>query len=120
MSKQDFKDYICRPFCMFFREGQKEEMACQGAEIIERLVRLGRLNPAALPREGKDSCSWENRDTALEVNVCKSCPFKREDCDFQSERPPPDAAPCGGYILLSLLKAIGIITSIDLEEAAGE
>ena len=43
MTKKDFKDYICRPFCMFYKEGQKEEMACQGALVVESLVRQRRI-----------------------------------------------------------------------------
>ena len=34
MPKADFKDYVCRPYCSFYKESQKEEMACRGAEVI--------------------------------------------------------------------------------------
>ena len=115
MCKKNFKEYICRPFCKFFREGKKEEMACQGAQVIEQMVRRKRLDPALFPRNGKKPSLWKNRDPVLVAHVCQNCPFKKKDCDYQSECPPSDAEPCGGYILLSLLKEKGFISARDLE-----
>jgi hypothetical protein len=115
MPKKDFKDYICRPFCKFFREGEKEEMACQGAQVIEQMVRHKRLDPALLPRNGKNPSLWKKYDPILVAHVCQHCPFQKEDCDFQSAYPPPDTEPCGGYILLSLLKEKGFISARDFE-----
>ncbi len=120
MGKREFKDYICRPFCKFFREGEKEEMACRGARVVELLVQRGGLKPGNLPRHGKDPSLWDKRDTALEKNVCQNCPFYTGGCDFQSPNQPPGSEPCGGYILLSLLKEKGNISVADLEESAGE
>ena len=101
---------------MFFREGEKEDLACQGAEVIERLVKQGRLHPEQLPRDGKIPGKRWQHDAALDAAVCQLCPFKAQDCDFQAESPPPDAEPCGGYILLTLLQEKGTIFSIDLEK----
>ncbi len=115
--KNEFKDYICRPFCMFFREGEKEDLACQGSEVIERLVKQGRLHPGQLPRDGKIPGKRWKHDPALDVAVCQPCPFKAQDCDFQSESPPPHAEPCGGYIILTLLKERGILSAHDLLKA---
>ncbi len=116
MSKRDFKDYICRPFCKFFREGHKEEMACRGASVIEHMVQSGLLNPPAMPQTGKSSHLWDQRDPGLEVCVCRHCEFRAEGCDFQSPNRPPDAEPCGGYILLSLLMEQGMLTLSNIEE----
>ena len=115
MGKTNFKDYICRPFCKFFREGEKEEMACQGARVIEQMVRRKRLDPVLLPQHRKTPSLWKNRDPILVAHVCQNCPFREEDCDYQSASPPPDAEPCGGYILLRLLKEKGLISAGDLE-----
>ena len=117
-NKHQFKDYICRPFCMFFREGQKEAMACQAAQVIQRWVSQGRLNPQVLTRYQKHPRLWEKRDAALDADICKHCPFRVKDCDFTSPSPPPDCEPCGGYILISLLKENGMIAPEDLEEVA--
>ena len=115
MCKENFKEYICRPFCKFFREGEKEELACQGAQVIEQMVRRRRLDPALLPRNGKKPSLWKNQDPVLVLHVCQHCPFQEKDCDYQSACPPPDTEPCGGYILLSLLKEKGLISTHDFE-----
>ena len=114
MSKKDFKEYICRPFCMIFREGQKEEMACQAALAIEALVGKGRLDPLNMPRSGKHAALWQSRDTAIEQSVCSRCPFRAEDCDYHSENPPENCEPCGGYIVLALLHRSGGIDETDI------
>jgi hypothetical protein len=120
MGKKEFKDYICRPFCRFFREGQKEDMACRGAQVIELLMERGRLDSKKLPRNGKDPYLWEQHDSDLETTVCKNCPFFAHDCDFQSINQLPGTEPCGGYILLCLLKKNGNIIIDDLKETTGE
>jgi len=120
MCKKDFKEFICRPFCKFFREGQKEEIACEGALVIEQMVNCKRLDPASLPRNGKNPSLWKDHDTDLVNYVCQNCPFQKEDCDYQSACPPPDTEPCGGYILLSLLKKKGFISAHDLEELSND
>jgi hypothetical protein len=120
MGKEDFKTYICRPFCMFFREGQKEDLTCQGARVISQLVKVRKLNPHRLPCNGKNSGLWKEPDPILDSIVCRRCSFEKEDCDFRSNDPPSDSEPCGGYILLRLLIKKGIISSLDLEEFAFE
>jgi len=90
-------------------------MACQGAQVVEQMVRRKRLDPVSLPRNGKKSSLWKNHDPVLVAYVCRNCPFKEKDCDYQSACPPPDAEPCGGYILLSLLREKGFISTRDLE-----
>ena len=114
--KRDFHDYVCRPFCTFYREGEKEELACQGAQVVHSLLKRGLLYPAQLPRGGKTIGARWQHDPALDAAVCRHCPFQAEDCDFQAESPPPYAEPCGGYILLTLLKEKGIIFLKDLEK----
>lgn len=100
---------------MFFKEGEKEDLACQGARVVEQLVERRKLDIAELPRDGKDPRLWKKHDAVLDASLCQHCLFKREDCDFQSESPPPHAEPCGGYMLLALLKENSIITPLDLE-----
>jgi hypothetical protein len=102
---------------VFFREGEKEELACQGAEVIECLVKQGRLHPEQLPGDRKIPGKRWQHDAALDAAVCQPCPFKAQDCDFQAESSPPHAEPCGGYILLTLLKERGILSSLDLDKA---
>ena len=115
MPKTDFNAYICRPYCIFFREGEKEEMACFGARVVERLADRHRIDPDRLPRFEKAKRIWMKHKACLEKQVCARCEFKAEDCDFQSAAPPDDAEPCGGFILLCLLLENGLIDHDALE-----
>jgi hypothetical protein len=117
MSKTTFQAYICLPFCEFYKPGVKEELLCQGALLLERLVRQGRLNPQELPSLPSDLPPMPGHDPALEAVVCAACPFQAEDCDFRAPHPPEDARPCGGLLLLGGLLRSGWIALKDLEEA---
>ena len=103
MTKKDFEDYICRPFCMFYKEGQKEEMSCQGALVVEFLVSQKRISIEQVYLSVKDyQLCLKHKDT-LTRYVCRQCPFMKEDCDFQSTAPSDDLEPCGGYMVLACL-----------------
>ncbi|MBN2373751.1 hypothetical protein JXL19_08190 [bacterium] len=117
MGKEGFKGYICRPFCAFFRDGSKEELACRGALLVEYMLNAGIVSPDMIPEKSKSTRLWNRRDKDMERTVCQRCPFQKADCDFQSDIPPSGAEPCGGYILLSILKQKGIIGIADIEEA---
>jgi hypothetical protein len=121
MAKREFKDFICRPFCCFFRPGEKEELACRGALVIERLAADGLLEPPDLPGgEMKTASLWQANDVLLETRVCGPCPFRDSGCDFRAPVRPADAEPCGGYILLRILRDTGAITAEDLEYACDD
>jgi hypothetical protein len=121
MPKNDFKDYVCRPYCIFFKEGQKEEMACRGAEVIEKMTLQRHLDPDVLPRFEKDGRLWKNYKKIFAKYVCASCAFKDNDCDFVTETPGPSAderiEPCGGFILLALMIENDFIDMAVLEDA---
>jgi hypothetical protein len=120
MAKKDIKEYICRPFCSFYRDGVKEELLCGGAGVLEKLVLCGKLRVAELPVDRNAFFSLDARDSILETAVCSSCDFRRDDCDFQAEPGPPDAEPCGGYILLRLLAEEGVVSLDCLTESDDE
>ena len=101
MTKKDFKEYICRPYCMFYKEGQKEEMACQGARVVESFILQGRISIEQVYLLIKDyQLCLKHKDT-LTRYVCRQCPFMKEDCDFQSTASSDDLEPCGGYMVLA-------------------
>jgi len=120
MAKNDFKNFICRPYCMFFKEGQKEEMTCRGAEVAEKLVLLGLINTAGLPVFEKNSGLWRKYATVFGRRICATCSFMAEDCDFMSEKseavPDAEIEPCGGFILLALLMENDLIGMPGLEK----
>ena len=115
MAKNSFEKYICRPYCMFFKDGQKEDMSCRGAEVVELLVNQGSVDLANIPALRKEPAVWERHKDGLGARVCRRCPFFPADCDFQGEEEVKDAEPCGGFILLSLLYERGLIRMTDLE-----
>jgi hypothetical protein len=116
MAKKNIKDYICRPFCSFYREGAKEEFICRGAHDVEMFLERGMFQVAELVGLRRDKTSRASGNCVLDAVVCRRCAFLKEDCDFQSEQRPPDAEPCGGYILLGILAEKGIIS---LDELSG-
>lgn len=120
MLKAAFENYLCRPFCAFFRAGAKEEMACQGALVLAALVQCGRLAPEDLPAAAEKARRlWQAEDQALERVLCGPCPFALDGCDFHSPLRSVATEPCGGYLLLQLLKDAGTISCADLKMAPG-
>jgi|GEM_PF-528207 len=115
MAKRAFQDYVCRPYCMFFTPGRKEDLACRGAEVAELLVNRGSVDPAVIQAPRKEAAVWERHRDALGPRICRLCPFFPNDCDFQGEEQAEGAEPCGGFILLSLWYERGLIRMIDLE-----
>jgi hypothetical protein len=115
MAKNSFQKYICRPYCMFFKDGQKEGVSCRGAEAVERLVHQGSVDLANIPALRKEPAAWEKHKDILGARVCRLCSFFPRDCDFQGEEEVEDAEPCGGFILLALLYESGLIRMTDLE-----
>ncbi|MCJ7774666.1 MAG: hypothetical protein MUP22_16195 [Desulfobacterales bacterium] len=120
MNKKTFKDYVCKPYCIFFKDGEKEEMACHGAVIAQRLVKNNKINPLYFGAEPFKKDTRFNVDEDLLSMVCGNCPFEAQDCDFRSSSPPEGSVPCGGYILLFLLKSKGLLTAIDVGEVCIE
>ncbi len=93
-------------------------MACQGARVAlrleEREVEISEMIPLDVEKQKR----WMEKDEELEEFVCDHCAFKAEDCDFQSDSPPPDCEPCGGYILLAMLMENGQVDSEMLRRQA--
>lgn len=116
MSKNTFKNYICKPHCVFFKDGEKEEMACYGAVIAQRVVTYKNLSPPRVDQEPEKKDTRFQHDADLIRMVCANCPFEADDCDFRSSSPPPNPVPCGGYIFLYRQKSTGVITVNDLIE----
>jgi hypothetical protein len=116
MSKDNCQAYICRPYCMFFKGEEKEDLSCRGAQIVERLVDSKRVDMRTVPPLQKDARLWEAYRTFLGSYLCRPCPFFAADCDFQATQPPDDSEPCGGFILLAHLYDHKMIQTCDLEK----
>ena len=108
--------YVCRPYCVFFKEGEKEDLSCRGAQLVERLVESQRVDLRNLAPGKKERWLWEAYRTSLGNTICRPCPFFAADCDFQAAEPPDDCEPCGGFILLAHLYDQKVINTCDLEK----
>ena len=100
---------------MYFNGGQKEEMACRGAQVTESLVRNKQLDAETIQDVVKDPRLWKKHKKTLGKFICRQCSFRAEDCDFQSPTPSEDLEPCGGFIVLSFLKENNQIDEHTLE-----
>jgi hypothetical protein len=77
---------------------------------VQRLIEGGRK--LSLKKRGS-SATKPATAQALRENVCRACSFRASDCDFILTE--GKAAPCGGFVLLSLLLAEGEITLEDIK-----
>ena len=116
MPKEEFQEFICSPYCMFYKSGQKEAMTCQAAQVVDSLVHTGRIDRESVGAVQKDSGLWAMHRNALRQAVCRHCAFLAEDCDFQSDCPSDDLEPCGGFIVLAFLKEYGLIDERAMQE----
>jgi len=120
MAKKDIKDFVCKPFCSFYREGVKEELICNGARLVEILIKKGALTPLKFSGIELGSSLSAGEYAQLEEIVCRPCPFLADGCDFRSAAPPVDAEPCGGFILLALLVGKDVVSIERLKESEVE
>jgi len=119
MLKKKFAETICRPYCEFYREGEKEDMYCQGGYICFLLLEKNKLYSENIRLISGRIFDAHRNDEALFQLVCRHCPFIIDGCDFRSKEPPPDAVPCGGYIFLSNALDSGIIIMEDIKDVSG-
>ncbi|MFZ2629986.1 MAG: hypothetical protein WA081_07850 [Desulfosalsimonadaceae bacterium] len=113
--KKAFIDYVCRPYCMFYKQGQKEEMACQGLRVVKILAENRQISEESLQLGPKDRQLWAKHRRMLTAHVCDHCSFQAGDCDFQSPLFSEGMEPCGGYTVLSLLLENDLISLPMLE-----
>ncbi len=118
MPKTDYIDYLCRPFCTYFKAGEKEEMTCRGALVAQALMERYQIRQETVAHLPKTVDTWEGHRGLLDEQVCALCDFKEKDCDFQSELPETEnPEPCGGYIAVYLLLKHGLLDKQMLEDS---
>ncbi len=105
--KKSLETSLCMPFCTYYKPGKKEELACRGYLVVERLMRSGKIVPA----NGADKNFDRERAEPLVPVLCRACDFRIDGCDFVLDR---KAAPCGGFVLLARLLEDGIIAIEDI------
>jgi len=103
MAKTDVAEFVCRPFCSFYKEGEKENLICNGARLLEILLKKRVIDPESLVEVCEGASLLPGEYAVLEKIVCGPCPFLEDGCDFRAKPPPLNAEPCGGFVLLALL-----------------
>ncbi len=100
---------LCRKFCAYYKPGKAEDLACLGFTVIEGLIKKGLM----ISLEKGDSGVGRASSRALSENMCPSCPFYEDGCDFASGQ--ASAQPCGGFLLLARLTESGTFDIDDLQ-----
>ena len=102
---------LCFPFCVYYKPGKNERLACRGYKVVERLLRKGKIPPLASDA-GRDFD--RRRAESIVKTMCKACDFQKDGCDFMLDR---NAPPCGGFVLLARLIETGVIVVEDIRVA---
>lgn len=91
--KSALKQKLCAGFCCYYKPGKNEELLCRGYEVVERLEQKKiKIN---FNKTGKKQ--GQELVEALVKELCVTCSFFAQDCDFMLDR---SKDPCGGFILL--------------------
>ena len=85
-------------------------MACEGFLVLQRMERDGTKLPAKAA--GRLAMPTGAEDDALRTEVCGSCSFREQDCDFTATG--GIAPSCGGLVLLRHLLGSGDIVMADI------
>jgi hypothetical protein len=106
--KQSLEQALCASFCSYYKPGSKEDLACKGYTVLERLLQVKKTN---IP----DQCAsvFDSRTADMLVQkMCATCDFHENDCDYMQNR---TSSPCGGFILLAQLFMSKEIVAEDIE-----
>ena len=106
--REHVKKKLCPSFCAYYKPLKKEDFACQGLLVVERLI-----------EKGKDIV-FDRIQTPLRTltseqllrYLCTKCPFYADDCDFVQQR---RGSPCGGFLLLGQMLQKNIISIDDMQ-----
>jgi hypothetical protein len=104
----DLRNNLCRNFCFYYKPSIKEELACGGFLVVERLIRKAKQ----LSFEKSEKKIDLQTEEKLLKTLCPVCPFFEGDCDFILKE--GDARPCGGFILLGQLIDRGLMSIDDV------
>jgi hypothetical protein len=85
---------ICLNYCVYYKPGKDENLACLGFLVIEKILEEG----MTLDLEKRRDAAGSEAERMLVREMCLRCPFYPEDCDYIIEK--GDAAPCGGFVAL--------------------
>lgn len=102
---------ICRGFCRYYKPGVNEELECEGANVVLRLLCRGKDLPVGGPLTGPALEAGVMQ--AFQDRVCAACAFREDDCDFILTSGA--AQPCGGGVVLLRMFQSGQLALEELE-----
>ena len=108
MNASPLEQKLCLKFCLYYKPGKNEELACKGFTVVEQLTQRG-------VRIVFEKYGLELNATVQELlrqRMCLACAFHEQDCDFMLDR---TARPCGGFVLIAQLLDSGVITIEEIE-----
>lgn len=123
---EDLKNALCMRYCRYYKPGKAEDLACMGYTVADRLAEEG--IDLCLSDGRQPSVAMQGREVrdVLVQSICRSCPFSPLDCDFMALRrgepvgAPEEAVPCGGFLFLGDLLAIGHILDEDVKRVISQ
>lgn len=117
MNKEELLELLCARYCVFYKPGKDEELACKGFYILEKLLEEQKEVPA---KAKKIELSMKTEDDLFRV-ICRCCPFFGQDCDFAAWKRGESGNearaavnPCGGFLCLGYCIDCGTIDIQDI------
>lgn len=106
MKEEGYTEIICKRFCRFYKK-DKEEIHCGGYELLKGHLTVNELKLLVHDMYAT-TYSRTTQDKFIEF-ICKKCIFESDGCDF---REGFDSPPCGGYIILTRLKSLRLLSNL--------
>jgi hypothetical protein len=108
MEKDAIIKGVCVKHCRYYKPSKDEALSCRGFLVIEHLLQQGKEITCG---EQRISVGPHTEET-LVGNLCVSCPFSPDDCDFRLKK--KGSSPCGGFLVLGRLIEAGGISIDDI------
>lgn len=109
--KKRLRNLVCKRYCIFFKPGVKDDLACQGLLFLEKSLERELLSWELLSSLYHPLPSLQEYpfDSILKKELCQLCPFLPDGCDFRHRTISTNAPPCGGYLILQNLIQVGFL-----------
>ncbi|MFH1675185.1 MAG: hypothetical protein ABIF87_17415, partial [Pseudomonadota bacterium] len=83
-------ELICRPYCSYYKPGQKEDMACRGFELLRSFIKEHPECISHFPDVRTDPFK-DTYHGLLHATLCQRCDFLIDGCDFTDPEYSHDA-----------------------------
>jgi hypothetical protein len=110
---------VCAEHCRYYKPWATPEPDCESMQWLLELVedRAALLDAVERLRDRRVALPLA-RDRTLLRRVCAHCQHYPHNCAYRRPEHSPDAAPCGGLLVLDQLLGSGQIVAEDLLQTA--